>query len=50
MVTLGGIAAVVTIVVAAGIFAAYPGGMTGYQSALARHLARTDAVMYGAYW
>jgi uncharacterized membrane protein len=48
--TLGGVSALVTVVVAAGIFASYPGGATTYQSALARHLARTNAVMYGAYW
>jgi len=47
---LGGAAAVGTLAVAAGIFASYPGGMTGYQSALARHLARSNAVMYGVYW
>ncbi|MGH7331676.1 MAG: vitamin K epoxide reductase family protein [Candidatus Rokuibacteriota bacterium] len=46
----GGAAVVVTIAVAAGIFASYPGGMAGYQSALAQHLARTNAVMYGVYW
>ncbi len=47
---LGGAAAVVTLVVAAGIFASYPGGMTGYQVALARHLTQINAVMYGAHW
>jgi uncharacterized membrane protein len=47
---LGGVAAVATLVVAAGIFAAYPGGMTGYQAGLARHLTHINAVMYGAHW
>lgn len=47
---LGAAAAVVTLVLAAGIFASYPGGMTVYQAGLARHLARINAVMYGAYW
>jgi uncharacterized membrane protein len=47
---LGGVTAAVTLVVAAGIFASYPGGMSAYQLALARHLTRTDAVMYGAFW
>jgi uncharacterized membrane protein len=47
---LGGVTAAVTVVAAAAIFAAYPGGRSGYQAGLARHLARTNAVMYGAYW
>jgi uncharacterized membrane protein len=47
---LGAASALVTVVGAAAIFAAYPGGATGYQSALARHLAQMNAVMYGAYW
>ncbi len=32
------------------VFAAGTGGPAGYQLALARHLAATKAVMYGAYW
>jgi len=50
MTALGGLAAIVTVAAAAGIFASYPGGMTAYQSALAQHLARTSAMMYGVYW
>jgi uncharacterized membrane protein len=51
LVTLGGASAVATIVVGAAIFAATPdSGNVGYQEALARHLAATGAVMYGAYW
>ena len=47
---LGGVAAVVAVVGGAAIFASYPGGATAYQAELARHLARSKAVMYGAYW
>ena len=47
---LGGVAAVVAVVGGAAIFASYPGGATAYQAELARHLARNQAVMYGAYW
>ena len=48
--TLAGVTAVATIVIAAAIFASYPGGAPAYQTALARYLARTNAVMYGAFW
>jgi uncharacterized membrane protein len=51
LVTLGVASAVATVVVAAGIFAAgRESGTAPYQEALARHLAATGAVMYGAYW
>ncbi len=32
------------------VFAAGPEGATPYQLALARHLAQSKAVFYGAYW
>ncbi|MBI2469360.1 MAG: hypothetical protein HYV62_16330, partial [Candidatus Rokubacteria bacterium] len=32
------------------VFAAGTGGPAGHQLALARHLAATKAMMYGAYW
>ena len=48
--TLGAVAAVATVLVGAGYYAAGPGGSAAYQEALARHLAKTGAVMYGAYW
>lgn len=47
---LGGGAAVAAIVLAAFVFAAGPAGATPYQLALARHLAQSKAVFYGAYW
>jgi len=51
LVTLGGAAAVATIVVGAAIFAAgRESASAPYQEALARHLAATGAIMYGAYW
>jgi uncharacterized membrane protein len=52
LVAIGGAAALATIVVGAAIFAGSGGESTsaGYQNALARHLAATGAVMYGAYW
>src|SRR5262245_5912016 len=51
LITLGGASALAAIVVGAAIFAADTGsGNAGYQEALARHLAATGAVMYGAYW
>ena len=51
LVTLGGASALATIVLGAAIFAATAdSGNAGYQEALARHLAATGAVMYGAYW
>jgi len=48
--TLGTVAAVATVLVGAGYYAAGPGGSAAYQEALARHLAKSGAVMYGAYW
>jgi len=47
---LGGGAAGVAIVLGAFVFAAGPEGASPYQLALARHLAQTKAVFYGAYW
>jgi uncharacterized membrane protein len=47
---LGGGAAVVAVVGGAAVFASYPGGATAYQTGLVRHLAKVNAVMYGAYW
>jgi uncharacterized membrane protein len=46
----GGLAAVGAVVAAAFVFAAPFSAPPGYQSALARHLADTKAVMYGAFW
>ena len=48
--TYGGLAAVGAVVGAAFVFAAPFSAPPGYQSALARHLADTKAVMYGAFW
>jgi uncharacterized membrane protein len=48
--TNGGLAAVGAIVVAAFVFAAPFSAPPGYQSALARHLSDTKAVMYGSFW
>ena len=48
--TNGGLAAVGAVVVAAFVFAAPFSAPPGYQSALARHLTDTKAVMYGAFW
>ena len=48
--TNGGLAAVGAIVAAAFVFAAPFSAPPGYQFALARHLADTKAVMYGAFW
>lgn len=48
---LGGITAVATVVFGAAVFATHtPQQAAGYQEALARHLAGSGAVMYGAYW
>ena len=47
---VGGGAAVPTVLLALGLFAISPAGATPYQIGLARHLASTGAVMYGAYW
>ena len=48
--TYGAFAAVGAVVVAAFVFAAPFSAPPGYQSALARHLADSRAVMYGAFW
>jgi uncharacterized membrane protein len=50
LVALGGGAAVIAIALGAFVFAAGPEGATPYQLALARHLAQSRAVFYGAYW
>jgi uncharacterized membrane protein len=47
---LGITAGVVTVLVGAFIFAAEFSVPAGYQSALARHLAQTKAIFYGAFW
>lgn len=49
-VPLGALAAVAAVVGGAAVFATHPVHTTGYQGELARHLARTKAVMYGVYW
>ena len=48
--TNGALAAVGAVVAAAFVFAAPFSAPPGYQSALARHLSDTKAVMYGAFW
>jgi uncharacterized membrane protein len=51
VVSLGIMTAVGTVVIGAGVFATdSPPGGAGPQEALARHLAGSGAVMYGAYW
>jgi uncharacterized membrane protein/glutaredoxin len=45
-----GAAAVLTVLLALGAFAVSPASASPYQVALARHLAATRAVMYGAFW
>jgi uncharacterized membrane protein len=48
---LGGAAALGALVLGVAVFAiTAPGGAPGYQEALARHLAQSGAVMYGAFW
>jgi uncharacterized membrane protein len=47
---LGITAGVVTVLVGAFIFAADFSVPAGYQSALARHLAQSKAIFYGAFW
>jgi uncharacterized membrane protein len=46
----GVLAAAATVVLGAFVFAAPSSAPAGYQSALARHLKQTGAIMYGAYW
>jgi uncharacterized membrane protein len=50
LVGLGLTAAVLTVFVGAFIFAADFSVPAGYQDALARHLVKTQAIFYGAYW
>jgi len=51
LVTWGAAAFVATIVVAAGVWVTgKPSASAPYQEALARHLASTGSIMYGAYW
>jgi len=51
LIGIGIAAAVVTVVLAAGVFVAdRSGGSTPYQEALARHLTASGAIFYGAYW
>jgi len=48
---LGPLVAAVTLAVAIGVHVAEPpGAAPGYRDALARHLADTGAIFYGAYW
>jgi uncharacterized membrane protein len=47
---LGITAGIVTVLVGAFIFAADFSVPAGYQSALARHLAQSKAIFYGAFW
>ena len=48
---LGSLTAVATVALGIAVFAASaPRAAPGYQEALARHLARNGAVMYGAFW
>jgi uncharacterized membrane protein len=46
----GILAAVATIILGAFVFASPWSAPVGYQSALARHLKQSGAVMYGAFW
>jgi len=48
--TYGGLTAVGTIIAGAFVFASPSSAPAAYQSALARHLTETNAVMYGAFW
>ena len=49
--TLGSLTAVATVALGIAVFAASaPRAAPGYQEALARHLAQSGAVMYGAFW
>lgn len=50
LVANGLLAALAAVVGGAFVFAAPFSAPPGYQDALARHLAQTNAVMYGAYW
>jgi uncharacterized membrane protein len=48
--TYGLLVAIGTVVAGAFVYAAPFSAPAGYQSALARHLAKTNSVMYGAFW
>lgn len=49
--TYAALVAVATVVVGAGVYAGSPSSVeASYRDALARHLADTGAVMYGAFW
>ena len=50
LVGLGLTAAILTVLVGAFIFAADFSMPAGYQDALARHLVKTQAIFYGAFW
>jgi uncharacterized membrane protein len=50
LVTLGTVTAVATVLISAGFFAAESPYAAAGQETLARHLADSGAVMYGAYW
>jgi uncharacterized membrane protein len=48
---IGVATAVITVFVAAGVFAVNPGApATGFAADLARHLAATNQIMYGVFW
>jgi len=46
----GGTAGLAAVLLGAGVFAADVSAPAGYQQALAQHLARSQAVFFGAYW
>lgn len=50
LLVLGGATAAATVLAAVLLYAAPAAERTPFQLALAKHLARTHAVMYGAYW
>lgn len=51
LIWIGGAVAVVTLVIAVGVHVMEPpSAASGYREALARHLAATGAIFYGAHW
>jgi uncharacterized membrane protein len=51
LVAIGAALAALTVIFAAGVFVAdTPTAASSYQEALARHLAASGAIFYGAYW
>jgi hypothetical protein len=48
--TAGVLVAIATVVFGAGVYATPTTAAAPYQEALARHLAASGAMMYGAYW